>query len=357
MLTFAPKRWRLAVQAALYASSTLLVIASLQWWVFSPRGVIEASAIILPVVICTSFTFFIARQMIVTRAKGLTAVYRSFQRGELDDAIPLKTDPEFQESRELFVRLAKELHFAKRELEQRDIERRRLFSDVVHELGTPVSSLLGLAEALDRPDIMAKPDVRQRIVRAALGESDRLARFVEDLRDLAQLDDPAMALHKEPVDLALVAREVIEQLNGMPDETTVELATSPAIASADGARIEQIFVNLVKNARRYALPPARIRVTVASSGAKASIVVEDGGPGVDDADLPKLGERMRRLDRSRTRKTGGTGLGLSIVGAIAEKHGGTIRYGRSKLGGLSVALELPLAEREPESQRATRPEG
>jgi two-component system sensor histidine kinase BaeS len=340
MLTFSPKRWPLAARAGLYALTTMIFIGAAQWWVLGPKSALEVAVIVAPALVCSTITFVIARQIVITRAKGLLEVYRRFRLGQLEEAIPLKADPEFRESREVFIKLARELHLATRELELRDAERRRLFSDVVHELGTPVSSLLGLAEALERPEIVDRPHMRQRIVRAALGESDRLARFVEDLRDLAQLDDPAMTLHREPVDLALVARDTIERLNAIPDTTTVELRARSAPVSVDPSRIEQIFVNLVKNARRYALPPARIVVTVAPIGEGASIVVEDGGPGVDEADLPKLGERMRRLDRSRARKTGGTGLGLSIVGAVAEKHGGKVRYGRSPLGGLSVTIEL-----------------
>ena len=70
------------------------------------------------------------------------------------------------------------------------------------------------------------------------------------------------------------------------------------------------------------------------------LVVEDGGPGVPEAELAHLGERMRRRDTSRTRKLGGTGLGLSIVSAIVAKHRGKLVFDRSPLGGLRVTIEL-----------------
>ena len=80
------------------------------------------------------------------------------------------------------------------------------------------------------------------------------------------------------------------------------------------------------------------------AGEEAVLEVCDSGPGVPEAELSKLGQRLRRLDSSRTRSTGGTGLGLSIVTAIAGKHGGSVRYGRSSLGGLRVAVDLPACD-------------
>src|SRR5262249_2559 len=132
-------------------------------------------------------------------------------------------------------------------------------------------------------------------------------------------------------------------LNAIPNATTVALAAVPARVNGDAARLEQIIVNFVTNARRYAEPPAAIHINVSASNGRVVLGVEDGGPGVADADLPKLGERLRRLDKSRSRNTGGTGLGLSIVAAIADKHADAVRYGRSKLGGLSVEVDLPEA--------------
>ncbi|MEO7093589.1 MAG: ATP-binding protein, partial [Polyangiales bacterium] len=104
---------------------------------------------------------------------------------------------------------------------------------------------------------------------------------------------------------------------------------------------------LMTNARRYAPAGTPIRLEVSTEGRVARLLVEDGGQGVPDADLPKLGERMRRLDTSRTRKTGGTGLGLSIVRAITDKHDGAVRFRRSSLGGLAVEVELPSLAQAP----------
>jgi len=337
-----PRGRSLATLATLLAAFVLMIVTLVQWAVLRPSSPATVAALLTPFTVCTVSMYIAVRVGIQLRAGNIMHVFRRFQSGELedDDSELLATDPEFRESRRLFLQLARDLNAASRALAQRDAERRRLFSDVVHEIGTPVSSLLGLAEALERPGLMDDPEMRARVARALAHESERLARFVEDLRDIANLDDPSMVLHREPVDLAALVGEVVERLNTIPNTSAVEVSTAPARVSADPSRLEQIVVNLVTNARRYASAPAPIRVGVKTAGTLATIVVEDGGPGVADADLPKLGERMRRLDKSRTRKTGGTGLGLSIVTAIAERHGGTVRYRRSSLGGLAVEVDI-----------------
>lgn len=350
--------WRtrvpLAVQATVYAAATLCALTLLEVALLPEVDGARRLVLVAPAVVCTLATYFITRGIVRHRAAMLLAAYERFRRGETDDAEPL-TDPEFQEARQLFVRLSQELRAATDALVQRDVERRRLFSDVVHEIGTPVSSLLGLAEALDHAVLSETPAQRAHLVEAVAHESERLARFVADLRDIAHLDDPALVLRTETLELAQVAREGVARLNAVPRATpvTVEVQEGAERAQMQGdrERLEQVLVNLVTNARRYAPPSAPIVVSVGVSEGDGAMIlrVEDGGPGVPDADLPRLGERMRRLDSSRTRKTGGSGLGLSIVAAIAQRHGGTVSYARSTLGGLAVTVALPEAAPRPEA--------
>ena len=337
------KVWRdrvpLSVQVMTYAFLFVLVVTSLQFLALGPIATDHFALVLVPPITYGLATWVITRGIIQRRASSLLAVYDAFRRGEVEfGPIP---DAEFRESREIFVGLTRELTQATNALKQRDIERRRLFSDVVHEIGTPVSSLLGLAEALERPALVETPEQRARLAHTIAHESERLARFVEDLRDIAQLDDPAMVLHREPIALDELARDVVERLNAIPDASPVTVHTEPVEMLGDSARLEQILVNLVTNARRYAPKGAPIEVRVKAQGDAAKVVVEDGGPGVSDADLKKLGERMRRLDDSRNRATGGTGLGLSIVTAIAQRHDGRVAYRRSDLGGLAVDVTLP----------------
>lgn len=335
MLTRLP----LAVRATLYAAFTLSLLTILQLGVLHPDTPRATAVVLAPLVVCTLCTYVVTRAIVETRARALTDVFERFERGDVA-AVPLSEDPEFRSASELFARLARELRYAEAQLRQRDAERRRLFADVVHELGTPVSSLLGLAEALERPDLSASEEARARIGKAIGTESDRLARFVEDLRDVAQLDDPALTLTDEHLDVAEIARDVIARFETLPGAPRVDTALAPTPILGDARRVEQVITNLLENARRHA-PGAVVRVeTRRVEGGAARLTVEDSGDGVPEEALALLGQRLRRLDASRTRRTGGSGLGLSIVRAIAARHDGRVTFRRSSLGGLAADVDL-----------------
>jgi len=345
MLTYWRTRVTLATQTAVYAAVTLLLLGVVELEaLLSDHRSWAIAAMMLPLIVCPPVTYLITRRIVRRRAAALVEIYRRLERGDVEPW-PL-TDLEFQSSREIFMNIARELFDTRRALEDRDRERRRLFSDVVHEIGTPVSSLLGLADALEMPALVATPEQRAKVAGAIAKESERLAGFVEDLRDIARLDDPSMVLELGDVDLADLARGVVERTQALPDAPPIDLdAAEPVHLRADGARLEQVAVNLVNNAVRHGRG-AKVRVCVRAEGERVRLSVEDAGAGVAEADLVKLGRRFGRLEPSRTRDTGGTGLGLAIVAAIVERHGGGVKFERSELGGLAVHITFPRHDRK-----------
>jgi two-component system sensor histidine kinase BaeS len=106
--------------------------------------------------------------------------------------------------------------------------------------------------------------------------------------------------------------------------------------------LHQLFGNLLENSLRYTDGGGVVRVRCAQHGANALILVEDSAPGVPDDKMEKLFERFYRIEASRNRATGGSGLGLAICRNIVEAHEGRITASASPLGGLSMAIELPL---------------
>ncbi|HZJ65494.1 MAG TPA: ATP-binding protein, partial [Kofleriaceae bacterium] len=112
---------------------------------------------------------------------------------------------------------------------------------------------------------------------------------------------------------------------------------------ADAMRVDQALANLLSNAMRYTPSGGRIAIGVEHVAQTVQLTVEDSGTGVPDDVLPRLGQRLLRLDPSRNRTTGGSGLGLSIVSAIVKRHDGTLQFGRAALGGLRVVVTLPAA--------------
>ena len=112
---------------------------------------------------------------------------------------------------------------------------------------------------------------------------------------------------------------------------------------ADERRLAQLFANLLINAQRYTDAPGEIAISIVRDKQNWLVHVDDTPPGVPHELLPKLFERLFRVETSRNRAAGGAGLGLAICKNIAEAHGGTIAASASPLGGLRISVSLPAA--------------
>jgi two-component system sensor histidine kinase BaeS len=117
------------------------------------------------------------------------------------------------------------------------------------------------------------------------------------------------------------------------------------IVDADADRLAQVFGNLLHNTLRYSESPGSLRIRLVRVDGSARVDWEDSPPGVNEEDLPRLTERLFRVDESRSRVSGGSGLGLAIVKAIVDAHDGSMQASRSELGGLRWSILLPLSER------------
>jgi two-component system, OmpR family, sensor histidine kinase BaeS len=237
------------------------------------------------------------------------------------------------------ARLARDFNVLAQTLAAAQSARRQWIADIAHELRTPLSILRGEIEALQdgvRPLTAAA-------VNSLGAEASRLARLVEDLHTLSLSDLGALDYRKEPVDLSEIAAEVLDAQRGAAADRDIRIDAqlAPATICGDADRLAQVFANLLQNSLRYTDSPGRIAVQVRSGPDAVQVLWEDSAPGVPDAHLPRLTERLYRVDGSRSRAGGGSGLGLAIARAIVEAHGGTLTAGASPLGGLRLDLRLP----------------
>ena len=232
--------------------------------------------------------------------------------------------------------LARDFNLLAEALERARTARQRWLADVAHELRTPLTVLRGEVEAL--VDGVRPADAEA--LASLAGETQQLARLVEDLHALALADAGALAFRFEREDLGALLEEAVERQRPRFGDAGLRLEyRGPATALAlpvDADRIGQLLLNLLENALRYTDPPGPVRVTLTAEGNGARVTVEDGPPGVPEADRPRLFERFWRRDAARARVDGGSGLGLAIVLRIAEAHGGTATARASVLGGLAV---------------------
>lgn len=218
---------------------------------------------------------------------------------------------------------------------------RRFTADAAHELRTPIAAIRAQAQVAMAAD---DPAQRQRALTATLAGCDRASRLVQQMLTLARLETTGLAA-RQPVDLAHLSREVAADLApaALARRQVLDLETppGPCVVDGDADLLAVLLRNLLDNAIRYAPVQARIHLVLSSSATGgASLRIEDGGPGLDEASLARLGERFFRA--AGPDAPPGSGLGWSIVRRIAQAHGASVEVGRSpSLGGLAVTLRWP----------------
>ena len=225
---------------------------------------------------------------------------------------------------------------------------RRFVSDASHELRTPLAAISGYCELYSMGGVPTErvDEVMGRIS----SESSRMATLVEDLLTLARLDE-GRPLDFTDVDLVKLADNAVFDLQAL-DSTRSASVQSLALAGhkppmtlvvrADRDRIAQVFTNIIGNIIRYTPQGSPVEIALGRSGDRAVVEFRDHGPGIADEDRSRVFERFYRADTSRNRVTGGSGLGLSIVSGILAAHRGSAKLTKTRGGGLTVRIELPL---------------
>jgi signal transduction histidine kinase len=335
--------WRLSAAGKSTIATVLCIsFVGLGQWALVSRGVAPAIAVAGPLLVAPLVAWVYTAYFVRYRTRALVTAFTTMAEGDLNAQLPPAPDAELLPVRAAFDRMGAALRDSTTRLRHADAQRRRLFADLAHELATPTGTILGISDALGTPALSATDTERAWLLASLDQEILRLVRFIGDVRDLAELDEPESTLDMRPVDVGALAVEATERLNRLdPTGARILCQAGAARALADAGRIDQVLMNLLANARRHAPADGTIAITVSRTDGGVRVVVEDSGAGVPDDLLPRLGERLFRADGSRARSTGGHGLGLSIVSAIVQRHRGTLRFERSDLGGLRVAVELP----------------
>ncbi|HEY2107710.1 MAG TPA: ATP-binding protein [Candidatus Binataceae bacterium] len=224
-------------------------------------------------------------------------------------------------------------------------------ANLTHEIRTPLSALCGYTETLLAG--VDDPDTQRRFLRIIERQSHRLARLVDDLISLSDLERGLTPLRPREVDVRRLFEEAVE-LMGEPAERQgiameIQCPEGLPILVGDHDRLYQVLINLLDNAIKYT--PRGGRVTVASrkldqaevSGKSLiELAVSDTGEGIPTHHIPRLTERFYRVDRARSRELGGTGLGLAIVKHIVQLHQGDLQIDSRMREGTTVRVRLPL---------------
>jgi two-component system sensor histidine kinase BaeS len=221
-------------------------------------------------------------------------------------------------------------------LEANESQRKQLLADVTHELRTPLTVMQGNVEALLDG---VRPLDREHIA-TLLEETKVLARLIDDLRTLSLAESGALALHREPIDLASIARDVVRSFSDQAQRSGVSLGSTvdgPTAIEADPVRVREILTNLVSNALRYTPAGGTVGIELRGTDRRVEVTVRDTGTGIAPDAVAGIFDRF-----SKSTDSPGAGLGLAIAKGLVEAHGGTIRVESAPGQGTRIVFTLPV---------------
>ena len=229
-----------------------------------------------------------------------------------------------------------------RGLDAQALERmQRFLGDASHELRTPLTVIKGYNEMLSKGQFTELAD-QSRAFSRVNSEIERMENLIHDLLLLAELGE------SKPVDFAEVDFDELVQAHVNDFKVfnkEREVTTSiPNDCTVHGSRehLNRLIQNCLSNIVRHTPTGAPVSISLKTIGKRAELIIEDGGPGLPESAYGTEIKAMNRFDPSRSRESGGSGLGLSIIAAIVQEHKGALKLSKSKLGGLAIAIEIPV---------------
>jgi len=214
-----------------------------------------------------------------------------------------------------------------------------------HELRNPLNVILGYAELLLKSDEARSSEFISRTAEILKRNAKAQSRLVRDLLDLSRLHMQKLSLNREVVPLSTVLSNAVETVRAdaltKQIEITVDAGVDLIFVDGDPLRLEQVAWNLLNNAVKFTPAGGRIRVRLASEHGRASLMVQDTGPGIEPEFLPHVFEMFRQADASSSRPHAGMGIGLALVKQLIELHGGTVAAASTMGEGATFTIELP----------------
>ncbi len=226
---------------------------------------------------------------------------------------------------------------------------REAFVDVIsHELRTPITTIMGLAQILARPGRTDDEASRMALLEDVRSESERLHRLVEDLVVLSRVERGRLEVEAEPIEARrLIDRIVTQEARELPTITVeTDLDLDLPIVAGETTYVEQIVRNLLNNAAKYTPAGTRVVVSAKKADGAVEIRVSDEGPGIPRSSLDRIFELFYR-DPTSSRIVAGSGIGLFVCASLVEAMGGRIWARRPEGGGTEIGFALRVLEPDP----------
>jgi PAS domain S-box-containing protein len=225
-------------------------------------------------------------------------------------------------------------------------EFREAFVDVIsHELRTPITTILGLAQILARPGRSEDAEAKSVLLEDVRAEAERLHRLTEDLLVLSRVERGRLEAEAEPLEARrLIDRIVATEAPRLPSITIeTRLDVDLPIVAGEATYVEQILRNLLANAAKYTQFGSHVVVAAKREGSTVAVRVLDDGPGIPDGSIERIFELFYR-DPTSARTVAGSGIGLFVCASLAEAMGGRIWAARRPEGGSEFGFSLRVLE-------------
>ena len=222
-----------------------------------------------------------------------------------------------------------------------------LMKMIVHDLKSPLTSVLATLEMMRDGDFGELNERQGRALSDAEAKAEDLLALIEDLLEVAKIEEQSITLNPEPIAPAALLAEIVHdwglRFRQEGATATSDVADDAPVIRADKMLVKRVLSNLVQNAIKYGRKGGFVRIGLEQDSAKTRLSVTDNGIGIAAEHLPRLTERFYRVSAKDSRERGGTGLGLAIVKHIVGRHQGRLEIA-SKLGqGSTFTVLLPKA--------------
>ncbi len=293
--------------------------------IYSALGTI-AVALLLGILLSRSLT---------SPIRELTQATQAVSQGDLSQQVPIRSNDELGKLGKAFNKMSAEL--------SRSVNaRRQMTADIAHELRTPLSLILGHAEAVH--DGVLPPTLENfEIIRE---EATRLEHLVNDLRILSLADAGELTMSAQIIEPERLLQEIasLYQYQTQRKNITLDLDILSSLSpiEVDPGRMTQVLTNILDNALQHTPEGGRILLSGREVKDQVELAIQDSGPGLKAEDLERIFERFYRTDASRQREEdSGSGLGLAIAKSIVQAHGGQVSAESEEGKGLKVIIRLP----------------
>ena len=269
--------------------------------------------------------------------RELTQATHAVSEGDLSQQVPVRSNDELGELAQAFNRMSSEL--------SRSVNsRKQMTADIAHELRTPLSLILGHAEAV-HDGVLPPSHENFEIIRE---EATRLEHLVNDLRVLSLADAGELSINLQTVEPQRLIQDVASTYQYQAQRKNValelDIASRLSMIEVDPGRMTQVLTNILDNALRHTPEGGKIVLSGQEVGHQIELSIQDSGPGLRPEELQRIFDRFYRTDASRQRDgtvPGGSGLGLAIAKSIVLAHGGQLSAEGEHGKGLRVIVTLP----------------